>query len=135
MSENESDTTMDFDWEIGGRSHASGLNGLPEPVRDTLDEELFATFYDANRDAVLLVSIDDVGPGDVAGAADSELETREAALSRAREALAAARQVPGAALDAGKAEDLSGAVDGLLSLERQLQNEVEQQRAAGEHHG
>ncbi|NUC71729.1 hypothetical protein HTZ84_05295 [Haloterrigena sp. SYSU A558-1] len=56
----------------------------------------------------------------------SDLEHREQALAGVRDAIAALQGVPATALDAEKHETLLEAADDLQSLERALQNEVEQ---------
>ncbi|ELY72592.1 hypothetical protein [Natronobacterium gregoryi] len=56
----------------------------------------------------------------------SDLEVREQSLSKARDALAALQQIPAAGLDEAKHETVTEMVDNCRSLERALQNEVEQ---------
>lgn len=58
----------------------------------------------------------------------TDLECREQSLSGIRDALAALQQVPAAGLDAEKHETITDNIDDLRSLERALQNEVDQMR-------
>lgn len=58
----------------------------------------------------------------------SDSEIREQALANTRDALAALQQIPAASLDEPKHETVTEMVDNCRSLERQLQNEVEQMR-------
>ncbi|QRV14237.1 hypothetical protein JMJ58_14975 [Haloterrigena salifodinae] len=58
----------------------------------------------------------------------SDLEVREQSLANTRDALAALQKVPAAGLDDSKYETISRMVDDARSLERALQNEVEQMR-------
>jgi hypothetical protein len=58
----------------------------------------------------------------------SEMKSREDALAGVRDALAAVNRVPAAGIDKEKHETLSDVADDLWSLERALQNEIDQQR-------
>jgi len=62
------------------------------------------------------------------GTALSELEVRETALASIRDAVAALQDVPAVGLDAEKHDRLTDSTDDLLSLERQLTNEISQIR-------
>lgn len=64
------------------------------------------------------------------GAALSDVEVREEALARVRDALAPLQEVPAVGLDAEKHETLRELSDSLSSLESELTNEVSQMRDA-----
>jgi len=58
----------------------------------------------------------------------SDVENREEALSKVRDALASLQRIPAAALDESKHETLCGMVDDASALERSLSNEIDQIR-------